>query len=155
MNSLSEKDMPKEAAAQALWHAQLIVPAMKEMEGVTLDWNPDSMRYFDALLKKFHQTGITAKRVPKIAFQIGCYLGQVVINMCPESKWMHPEDCTPNLNPSDFPYPVVFHPNNLIWSPITKVVKAFDDPESNSLLATCIEEIAMQKSAAASPRRLG
>jgi hypothetical protein len=48
MNSASEGDMPEGAVEQALWHAQLIVSAMKENEGVALDYSPDSVRHLYA-----------------------------------------------------------------------------------------------------------
>jgi hypothetical protein len=109
MNSASEGDMPEGAVEQALWHAQLIVSAMKENEGVALDYSPDSVRHLDALLRMLHKNGLTVERVPKILFQTGCYLGQVVVNACPESKWMHPEEFHPPLDAADFPDPVIAH----------------------------------------------
>ena len=94
----SEKDMPAAAGEQALWHAQLIVSAMKENSAVDLDYSPDSLRHLDTLLKMFHANGLTVARMGKTVFQIGCYLGQVVVNSCPNTKWMHPEEFDPPLD---------------------------------------------------------
>jgi hypothetical protein len=142
MNTFAEGDMPAEASEQALWHAQLIVAAMKQNQGITLDYGPDSLRHLDDLLKMFHGQGITVERVPKILFEIGCYAGQVVVNACSGSKWMHAQDFDPPLDATEFPEPVIFHrPNNVIWAPITRAAKVLRDPESNSLHVSCIQEI--------------
>jgi len=142
MNKSPDGDMPAEASEQALWHAQLIVAAMKENQGVTLDYSPDSVRHLDALLKMFHENGLTVERVPKTLFEIGCYAGQVVVNACPGSKWMHAEDFDPPLDATEFPEPVVFHrDNNVIWAPITKAVKVLRDPANGSLHSSCLQEI--------------
>lgn len=147
MNSESESDMPAAAAEQALWHAQLIVSAFKENEGIALDYSPDSVRHLDALLRMFHKNGLTVERVPKILFQTGCYVGQVVVNACPKSKWMHAEDFDPPLDSADFPDPVIAHPDNVIWAPMTRAVKVLRDPENNSLLVSCLGEIERYSSA--------
>lgn len=133
--------MPEGAAEQALWHAELIVSAMKQNQGLALDYTPDSVRHLDALLSMLRSNGVTVERVPKILFQTGCYLGQVVVNAYPESKWMHPQEYDPPLDASDFPDPVISHPNGLIWAPITKAVKVLREPEQGSLLDSCLHEI--------------
>jgi hypothetical protein len=134
----SQKDMPAAAAEQALWHAQLIVPMMKENSNVTLDYSPDSLRHLDDLLKMFHKNGITTARVPKIIFQVGCYLGQVVVNACPGSTWKHPKDIDTSLDMSDL---VIQHPDNVIWAPITTAAKVLQDPANNNLLSSCLGAI--------------
>lgn len=141
MNSAPSEEMPAAAGAQALWHAQLIVSAMKDNENIALDFSPESVRHLDDLLKKFHKGGITVARVPKIVFQVGCYVGQVVVNACPSSKWMHAEDFDPPLDATDFPEPVIAHPDNVIWAPMARAAKVLNDPENNSLLASCLGEI--------------
>lgn len=138
MNYPSQENMPTAAAEQALWHAQLIIPAMKENENVTLDYSPDSLQHLDNLLKMFHKNGITVERVPKIIFQVGCYLGQVVVNACPGLKWMHPNDIDPSLPMSDL---VIQYPDNTVWAPMTTTVKVLQDPINNSLLASCLNAI--------------
>jgi hypothetical protein len=133
--------MPEAAAEQALWHARLIVSAMKENEGVALDFSPESVRHLDALLKMLHMNGLTVERVPKILFQTGCYLGQVVVNACPGSRWMHPGEVDPPLDAADFPDPVVVHPGGVVWAPIARAVNVLRDPARNSLLESCLGEI--------------
>jgi hypothetical protein len=54
---------------------------------------------------------------------------------------MHPEEFHPPLDAADFPDPVIAHPDNVIWAPITKAVKVLRDPEHNSLLECCLGEI--------------
>lgn len=141
MTGAQEGDWPEAAAEQAAWHAQLIVSAMQENEGVTLDYSPDSVRHLDSLLAMFHKNGLTVERMPKILFQTGCYLGQVVVNACPESRWMHPEELDPPLDPADFPDPVIAHADGVIWAPMAKAMKVLRDPEHHSLLAACAAEI--------------
>ena len=143
--------MPAAAAEQALWHAKLIVAGMEKNEGITLDYSPESVRHLDTLLTTFHKKGFTAERVPKIFFQIGCYIGQVVVTACPKSKWMHAEDFDPPLDSADFPDPVIAHPDNVIWAPMTRAVKVLDDPENNSLLASCLGEIERYRSSRETP----
>ena len=134
----NQADMPTTAAAQAFWHAELFVPVMKENENITLDYSLESLQNVDHLLKKFHEDGITVARIPKIVFQIGCYLGQVVVNACPGSRWMHPKDIDPSLPMSDL---VVQHPPNIVWAPMTTAVKVLEDPANNSLLASGVDAV--------------
>ena len=138
MNYPNQADMPIAAAEQALWHAELIVPMMKENENITLDYSLESLQHVDDLLKTFHNGGITVARIPKIIFQIGCYFGQVVVNACPGSRWMHPVDIDPSLPMSDL---VVQHPNNIVWAPMTTAVKVLEDPAKNSLLASGVDVV--------------
>jgi hypothetical protein len=147
MNHPSQDTMPEAADEQAMWHAQLILPAMKEIQGITLDFSIDSLRHFDQLLTGFHQQGIGIHQIPKIVFQIGCYLGQVVVNECPGSVWKHPEDISPSLNMADL---VIQHPDGLIWSPMKTVVKKLEDPSNHSLLATALQAASMYGAAARS-----
>lgn len=134
----SQEDMPTTAPEQAMWHAELIVPAMKENENVTLDYSPESLKHLDKLLHSFHKSGLTVERMPKTLFQIGCYLGQVVVNACPGSKWMHPKDIDSSLPMSDL---VILFPDNVVWAPTSSAVRALQEPGNNSLFTSCSNAI--------------
>jgi hypothetical protein len=137
-------------AEYAAKHAQAIVDAMKKNEGISLDFAPHSIRELDAVLMKFHQTGLTVERIPSVLFRMGCYVGEVILRKLPASRWANPEDITPRLDPNFFPFIVIKHPGGSIWAPINKTFAVLDDPKSNSLHFSFDAELASRQ-----PRKSG
>jgi hypothetical protein len=132
-------------AENAARHAQAIVDAMKENEGIALDFTPNSIRELDGVLMKFHQKGLTIERIPSILFRIGCYVGEVILRKLPESQWVNPTDVTPPLDQNLFPFIVIKHSCGSIWAPVNKAFAVLDDPNSNSLSFSFNSELASRQ----------
>jgi len=65
-----------EHAAQ---HAELMVPAAREVSGVLLDYSPESLLAVDGIIEKFRRDGVPADRIASTLFCFGCYVGEVFV----------------------------------------------------------------------------
>ncbi len=95
--------------------AEAIVETIKRIEGVALDYSPESLRDVDKILLRFHEDGMRVRFIADPLFCLGCYVGEV---MCRRlgAQWVDP----PNQMMGMFPVTLI---GDSYSTPITKVYK--------------------------------
>lgn len=95
--------------------AEVIVETTKRIEGVALDYTPESLKEVDRILLRFHEDGMRVRYIADPLFCLGCYVGEV---MCRRlgARWVEP----PNEMMGMFPVTLI---GESYSTPITKVYK--------------------------------
>lgn len=95
--------------------ADAIVETTQRIEGVALDYTPESLKEVDRILLRFHEDGMRVRYIADPLFCLGCYVGEV---MCRRlgARWVEP----PNEMMGMFPVTLI---GESYSTPITKVYK--------------------------------
>lgn len=96
--------------------AEAIVETAKQIEGVALDYSPESLKDVDKILLRFHEDGMRVRYIADPLFCIGCYVGEV---MCRRlgARWVDPPNQMMGM------FPVVLIGSDNYSAPISKVYK--------------------------------
>jgi hypothetical protein len=104
--------------------------AVKEIEGIELDYSVDTLDFVDQFLEKFSKD-LKVDDFAETIFVAGCYSGQVMIENA-NGQWIKQEDA--NLPKGVNMMPIVIKlPNGIICDPIAKAFKRFANGESDNL----------------------
>jgi|SRR5262245_31307628 len=59
--------------------AELAVAAARNVDGVVLDYSPESLPAVDRILESFHREGLKENQIGETVFSFGCYVGEVLV----------------------------------------------------------------------------
>lgn len=71
-------------------HAQIAVDAARDVEGVELDYSPESLIKVDRIVAGFHDAGVRSSQVGATVFSFGCYVGEVLVRH-QGGRWVLPK----------------------------------------------------------------
>src|SRR5678810_149363 len=77
----------------AVKHAQAAVEAAWNVEGIRLDYSPESLTQVDRVLGRFHADGMRSGPILTLVFCFGCYFGEVFVRHH-RADWKMPADTT-------------------------------------------------------------
>jgi hypothetical protein len=120
---------PENAAA----HAQLAVDAARNVDHVELDYSPQSLAEVDRILGKFHAEKLRADQMGETVFSFGCYVGEVLVRHLGGSWQMPERGFLARLGLGDSNMMVVQMPNGIVWNPIGKAFKLFENGKEDSV----------------------
>lgn len=104
--------------------------AVKENEGIELDYSVDTLNFVDEFLDNFSKE-LKMDDFAETIFAAGCYSGQVMIENA-NGHWIKQEDA--NLPEGVNMMPIVIKlPNGTVCDPIAKAYKRFANGESDNL----------------------
>lgn len=120
--------------------ADVIVETTQRIEGVALDYTPESLKEVDKILLRFHEDGMRVRYIADPLFCLGCYVGEV---MCRRlgARWVEPPEPILGI----FPVTLI---GGSYSTPITKTYKHVMNGSEDSVYVfyRMIERGAMQKS---------
>ena len=79
--------VPENAAALA----QKAVDAVRNVDGISLDYSPESLKQVDRVILRFHEEGKSSDEVGPTVFTLGCYVGEVFVRHLGAS-WTMPDE---------------------------------------------------------------
>lgn len=82
-NNLTPEDAAK--------YATLAVSMAEKLEGVNLDYSPNSLKSVDEIILKFHMAGKKPEDMQRAIIVLGCYVGEVMIRNL-GGKWEMPNE---------------------------------------------------------------
>lgn len=105
--------------------------AVKENEGLELDYSIDTLNFVDQFLDNFSKE-LNVDDFAETIFVAGCYSGQVMIENA-NGQWIKQEDA--NLPGGVNMMPIVVKlPNGAVCDPIAKAFKRFANGETDNLI---------------------
>lgn len=110
-------------------HALLAIASVRDIEGVELDYSPESIEMIDRIVEAMRQDGVTIERVADTLFSFGCYIGEVFVRHA-SGVWRREED-TPMRGLAGFM--VIQLAGDRLCNPIGKVFKRLRDGETENL----------------------
>ncbi|UOV02039.1 hypothetical protein [Pseudoxanthomonas mexicana] len=110
----------------------MAVDAVKNVEGLVLDYSPASLKTIDRIIQSFRNDGLTEDQVAETVFSFGCYAGEVFVRNR-GARWVDPTQVMPPNISQHFPFMVVQLPDRKIWSPITKAFRELENGREDSL----------------------
>jgi hypothetical protein len=113
-------------------HAETAVSAVKNIEHVSLDYSPESLKIIDGVIQGFRRDGVKEDQVAETLFSFGCYAGEVLVRN-QKGIWANPKDVMPANIAQHFPFMVVKLANGHIWSPISKAFSEMENGQEDSL----------------------
>lgn len=116
---------PEDASELAAYAVKLA----REVEGVTLDYSPESLKHIDHTVLSFKEAGRKANDVPGTLVIFGCYVGEVLVRNL-GSKWDMPNEKEKKLG---FEGVGVRSKSGAFWNPIGKVFKLLANGEEDSV----------------------
>jgi len=103
--------------------AQQFVDAVKNNEGIELDYSIGSLEFVDKFLQRFSDEGLTVNDFAETIFVTGAYVGEVMIKNN-DGVWLRQEDA--NLPNGITMTPIVVKlSNGNVTDPIAKAFKRF------------------------------
>ncbi len=78
---------PEDAAK----YASLAVSMAEKLEGIKLDYSPNSLKSVDEIILKFHKAGKKPEDIQRAIIVLGCYVGEVMIRNL-GGKWEMPNE---------------------------------------------------------------
>jgi len=124
--------------------AQLVVDTAFRLDGVSLDYSPESLAFVDSRVPAFREQGSTRTQVAETLFLFGCYFGEVLRRHL-GGQWF-----TPAQHPAGFALLALNLGHELHANPIGKVFKLFDNGQEDSvawLYKVLAEEMAKRTAA--------
>ena len=113
-------------------HADVAVTAVKEVEGIALDYSPQSLAVIDRIIQSFRAQGSTENDVKETIFSFGCYAGEVLVRAT-QGRWCESKDVMSADVAEMFPFMVVQLPSDKVWNPIAKAFKQLANGSEDSL----------------------
>ena len=111
-------------------HAQLAVDAARNVDGVDLDFSPNSLSEVDRIIGSFHAEGLSSDQVGETVFSFGCYVGEVFVHHH-AGRWIIPKRSLLGFGGSDMM--LVEMPNGVVCNPIGKAFKLLEQGASESV----------------------
>jgi hypothetical protein len=111
-------------------HAQIAVDAARNVEGIELDFSPESLPEVDRIIGAFHAERLRPDQVGETVFSFGCYVGEVFVRHH-AGRWVMPKRSWFGFGGSDMM--LVEMPNGVVCNPIGKAFKLLEQGESESL----------------------
>ncbi|MDO6432710.1 hypothetical protein Q4E93_19040 [Flavitalea sp. BT771] len=111
--------------------AQQFVGAVKQNEGIELDYSVDTIDFVDKFLQRFSDEGLSVNDFAETIFIAGSYVGQVMVNNN-EGLWVAQAEAGLPEGVTMMPL-VIKLPNGTITDPIAKAFKRFHFGESDDL----------------------
>jgi hypothetical protein len=111
--------------------SQLFVDAVKNNEGVDLDYSIETLDLVDDFLQHFSDQGLSVNDFAETIFVAGCYVGQIMIRNN-DGIWISQEEVNLPAGVSTMPI-VVKLANGNIADPIAKAFKRFYYGDSDSI----------------------
>lgn len=106
-----------------------IVTASADVDGVHLDYTPQSLELVDQILDRFHQERLGSDLVAETLWGFGCYLGEVLVRNA-GGRWI----ATPADARGRFDFPIVLQRDERLCNPIGKAFKRVDNGPEDSLV---------------------
>ena len=122
------KIVPKNAAR----FAERIAATIKEEDDIDLDFSVGSLKKIDKILEDYSSyDGVTPKTIAVTLFELGCYVGEVIVRNNPGARWRSlPDDQTESSLESGL---VVRMPLGTVVNPIGKAEKRLVYGEQDSI----------------------
>lgn len=117
---------PTNAAALA----ERAVSAARDVDGLTLDYSPSSLKEIDKVILGFRQSGLTMNEVGETVFVFGCYVGEVIVRSRGAS-WTAPDE---KLQRMGFDLMGVRLKDGTFLDPIGKAMKLLRNGSEDSLV---------------------
>jgi hypothetical protein len=111
-------------------HARECVSAVKNVDGVELDYSVESLVTLDGILEGLREDGTRSRQVGETLFSFGCYVGEVFVRHA-GGRWRSPRG-TPMAGASGFPL-IIELPGGSFCNPIGKVFKRLDEGREHDL----------------------
>jgi hypothetical protein len=111
-------------------HAALCVSAVKNVDGVELDYSVGSLTMLDGIIEKLRRDGVSSGDVAETLFTFGCYVGEVFVRNA-SGRWCSPEG-TPMEGVTGFPL-LIHLGTGGYCNPIGKVFKRLDQGSEHNL----------------------
>jgi hypothetical protein len=113
--------------------AELAVAAARNVDGIDLDYSPESLASVDQILGSFHEEGLTEKQVGETVFSFGCYVGEILVRHH-NGKWALPKaSFLAKLGFGGSNMMLVELPNGSTWNPIGKAFKLIENGQEDSV----------------------
>ena len=119
------KPTPEDASEIAAYAVKLV----REIEGISLDYSPDSLSHIDATVLSFRKSGKTSRDVGGTLVVFGCYVGEVIVRNL-GAKWEMPGEQERKMG---FDIVGIRTPSGAFWNPIGKVFKLLANGEEDSV----------------------
>ena len=110
-------------------HALVAVESVRNIEGVELDYSPQSLVALDGIIEKLRQDGATLEQIAETLFTFGCYVGEVFVRHA--GGFWRAEEETPMRGLAGFM--VVELPGTKFCNPIGKTFKRLRDGATENL----------------------
>lgn len=115
-------------------HAQLAVEAARNVDCITLDYTPQSLREIDRIVNGFHSAGLGVDHVGETVFAFGCYVGEVLVRR-EQGVWKMPADTALPAGTFDANSMMVVElPSGTVWNPLGKTFKLLENGLEDSLV---------------------
>jgi hypothetical protein len=109
-------------------HAAHIVEVVRRIDGEDLDFSVPSLETVDRLLGRFHDAGDDPDRVAETVFQLGSYIGEVIVRQA-NGTWA----TVPGDHPLGEGWPLVELPGDRVVNPIGKAFKRVSNGRADSI----------------------
>src|SRR5258707_601806 len=114
-------------------HAQLAADAARDVEGITLDFSPQSLTNIDRIVGRFHSDGLRPEQIGSTVFSFGCYVGEIFVRHH-GGVWKAPAETTlPDDLKDQNNMMVVELPNGDVWNPIGKTFTLLENGQGDSV----------------------
>jgi hypothetical protein len=111
-------------------HAQTAVDAARNVDGINLDFSPESLSEVDRIIGSFFNEGLGSNQVGETVFSFGCYVGEVFVRH-QAGRWIKPKASLFRFGGSDLM--IVELPNGVVCNPIGKAFKLLEQGASESV----------------------
>ena len=118
---------PSAANGPAL--ATRIVEVTRQVEGVQLDYSPESLKWVDGLILGLREDGQTFDDVGETVFLFGCYAGEVLARSL-DGQWAEPGEKEAEAG---LQMPGIRVPSGTFWNPIGKALRLLENGPTESL----------------------
>jgi hypothetical protein len=110
-------------------HAQLAVDAARNVDGITLDFSPKTLKEVDRIIGSFHAEGLRSAQVGETVFSFGCYVGEIFVRHH-AGRWIMPKRSLFGFGGSDMM--LVEMPGGTVCNPIGRAFKLLERGVSES-----------------------
>jgi hypothetical protein len=117
---------PTNAAALA----ERAVSSARDVDGLTLDYSPSSLKEVEKVILGFRQSGLTMNEVGETVFVFGCYVGEVIVRN-QGASWTAPDE---KLQKMGFDLMGVRLKDGTFLNPIGKAMKLLRNGSEDSLV---------------------
>jgi hypothetical protein len=118
--------VPENAAALA----NKAVEAALGVDGIVLDYTPESLRKVDEIVLGFHRDKLTMANVGETVFVMGCYIGEVFVRI-DGAQWIMPGEAERRVG---FEMMGIRTRSGKFLNPLGKVMKLLENGEEDSVM---------------------
>jgi hypothetical protein len=110
--------------------AERAVQAAKNIEGITLDYSPESLKHIDRIVLQLRNGGVPMKQIGGTLVAFGCYVGEVLVRNL-SAHWDYPNEKERAVG---FDILGVRMKKGGFWHPIGKVFKLMANGDEDSVV---------------------